>query len=88
MVLQILRLVSIILVVAAFLLIIESLPATRVAITFPEATGSWLAPLMLAQQQGIFAKQNIEVSLIAASGAKVPRVSETIPFRLVGAPAL
>ncbi len=81
---------SIILVVAAFLLIIESLPAncqTRVAITFPEATGSWLAPLMLAQQQGIFAKHNIEVRLIPASGATVPRVSDAIPFGLIGAPA-
>ncbi len=78
------------LVVAAFLLIIETLPAssqTKVAITYPEAVGSWLAPLVLAQQQGIFGKHNIEVSLVPASDATVPRVSDAIPFGLIGAPA-
>jgi ABC-type nitrate/sulfonate/bicarbonate transport system substrate-binding protein len=90
--LQLLRFVTqtIVLVVAAFMLIIASPPAscqTRVAITFPEATGFWLAPLMAAQQQGFFGKHNIEVKLVPASGATVPRVSDAIPFGLIGAPA-
>src|SRR5579872_6816855 len=87
---QVLGSQPILLVVAALFLVIESLRAscqTRVAIAFPEATGSWLTPLMLAHQQGIFGKHNIEVNLVPASGASVPSVSEAIPFGLIGAPA-
>jgi len=60
---------------------------TKTAITFPEATGSWLTPLILAQQQRIFSRHNIDVSLIPAVGATVPRVSDAVPFGLIGAPA-
>jgi NitT/TauT family transport system substrate-binding protein len=76
---------------AIFLLpIMASAPAfsqTKTAIAFPEAIGSWLTPLFVAQQQGMFRKRNIEVSLVPAAGASVSRMSDAIPFVLGGAPA-
>jgi ABC-type nitrate/sulfonate/bicarbonate transport system substrate-binding protein len=60
---------------------------TRTAIAFPEAIGSWITPLFVAKQQEMFRKRNIEMDLVPAAGASVPRVSEAVPFGLVGAPA-
>lgn len=74
----------------AFFHIAENSPAvsqTTTAITYPEAIGSWITPLIVAGQQGIFRKNNIEMNLIPAVGATVPRLSEAIPFGLIGAPA-
>ncbi len=81
---------SILILTAVLLSIARSPPAnsqTRTAITFPEAIGSWLTPLFLAQEQGIFSRHNIDVSLVPAAGATVPRVTDATPFGLIGAPA-
>jgi ABC-type nitrate/sulfonate/bicarbonate transport system substrate-binding protein len=64
-----------------------ALSQTTTAIVFPEAIGSWLTPMFVAQEQGMFRTRNIDVSLVAASGASVPRVKDNIPFGLVGGPA-
>lgn len=74
----------------AIFLLAGSSPAqsqSKISIAFPEAIGSWLTPLVLAQQLGIFRKHNIEVNFVPAVGATVPRVSDAVPFGLIGAPA-
>jgi hypothetical protein len=48
------------------------------------AIGSWITPLFVAQQQEMFRKRNIEMNLVPAMGASVPRVRDAIPFGLVG----
>jgi ABC-type nitrate/sulfonate/bicarbonate transport system substrate-binding protein len=81
---------SAMLMAAIFLFIAGCPPAwsqTKISIAFPDAIGAWLTPLMLAQQQGIFSKHNIEVIFVPAAGATVPRVSDAVPLGLIGAPA-
>jgi ABC-type nitrate/sulfonate/bicarbonate transport system substrate-binding protein len=78
------------LVAISLLAITVSSPAvsqTRTAIAFPETIGSWITPLFVAQQQEMFRKRDIQMDLVPAAGASVPRVSEAVPFGLVGAPS-
>ena len=45
------------------------------------------APLSGATTRGFFSRKNIEVSLVPAIGATVPRVNDAVPLGLIGAPA-
>ena len=59
----------------------------KVSIVYPEATGSFIVLLAIAQQQGLFAKFGVVAQSIAAPGGALPRLSSETPIGLIGAPA-
>jgi hypothetical protein len=59
----------------------------QVSLMFAEATGSFLVLLEIAQEQRLFEKIGIDVRLVPARGATVPRLSDQVPLGLIGAPA-
>ena len=59
----------------------------QLSLVFAEATGSFLVLLEIAKEQGLFEKFGIDVRLVPARGATVPRLREEVPLGLIGAPA-
>lgn len=57
----------------------------KVSIVHPEATGSFLVLLAIAQQQGLFKKFGVDAQSVAIRG--VPRLTSETPIGLIGAPA-
>jgi ABC-type nitrate/sulfonate/bicarbonate transport system substrate-binding protein len=59
----------------------------KVKLVYPEATGSHLVLLAVAQQQGFFKKYGVDFEAIPARGATVRRLSSELPMGLIGEPA-
>jgi len=60
---------------------------SKVEIVYPGAVSAWVVPLLVAQEQGIFAKHGIDARLVSVSGATVPRLTAEVPLGYIGAPA-
>jgi ABC-type nitrate/sulfonate/bicarbonate transport system substrate-binding protein len=80
--------------VAVFVALVWLLPGAeavsaqgKVNIIHLGALGSWSVPLHIAQEEGLFTKHGVEVQLIRAPDAEVPRLTRENPFAYIGAPA-
>ncbi len=60
---------------------------TKVNIIYPGAVGTWIVPLLVAKEQGLFSKNGLDVGLVSVSGATVPRLTGNVPLGCIGGPA-